>query len=69
VPKRKLHKKPAVGSTFKKRFHGKEYTLFVEREGGRLCFRVGGRTYGTPTGAAKSITRYEVNGWAFWKID
>jgi Restriction Enzyme Adenine Methylase Associated len=30
--------------------------------------RVGGRTYNTPTGAAKAITSREVDGWLFWKL-
>lgn len=30
--------------------------------------RVGGRTYETPTGAAKAITYGEVDGWIFWKL-
>jgi hypothetical protein len=69
MPKRKPHKKPAVGSSFKKKFNGSEYTLFVEQIGDRLCFRVRGRMYPTPTAAAKSITGYEVNGWEFWNMD
>jgi hypothetical protein len=30
--------------------------------------RVRGRTYETPTGAAKAITNREVDGWIFWKL-
>jgi hypothetical protein len=30
--------------------------------------RVRGRTYQTPTGAAKAITNGEVDGWIFWKL-
>ena len=34
-----------------------------------IGYEVNGRVFQTPSGAAKSITRTEVNGWGFWRID
>lgn len=30
--------------------------------------RLWGRTYSTPSGAARAITQREVDGWLFWKL-
>lgn len=46
-------------------YKGKEYKAWVRTNGG-IRFR--GRTYDTPSGAAKVIIeRGAVNGWNFWK--
>ena len=34
-----------------------------------VAFRVGATNFSTPSAAAKFITKNEVNGWVFWKID
>jgi hypothetical protein len=68
MPKRKPRKPPKIGAEFVREFKGKRHTLKVVDEDGRVGYRVGAKTYRSPTGAAKSITGTEVNGWSFWKI-
>ena len=48
------------------RHQGRQYSgrATVTEEGIRLW----GRTYSTPTAAAKAITQREVDGWLFWKL-
>jgi hypothetical protein len=63
------HTGPKAGTIFEKRFRGRFYKLTVTTSFGKHAFDLGGRTFKTPTAAAKSITKYEVNGWKFWGID
>ena len=66
---RKSRPLPGIGSTFKKEYKGESYTLKVVQEEGKLMYYLGGKCYASPSSAAKSVTKTEVNGWRFWGID
>jgi hypothetical protein len=68
MPKRKRRNPPPVGAIFERAYQGHTYRLRVVDKDGDRWFEVGGRTYATPSGAAKSITKHDVNGWVFWRI-
>lgn len=59
---------PLAGSKFEKKYKGKPYTLEVVKSEVGVSFKLKGAIYLTPTAAAKSITKTEVNGWHFWRI-
>jgi hypothetical protein len=69
MAKRKIHKPPTVGKLYKGKHKGILYnmTAVATKEG--IQYRMSGRLFKTPTAAAKSITRFEVNGWKFWNMD
>ena len=69
MPRLKKRRSPSVGSKYTKRFKGKLYEMVVSRVGGGIGYSVSGKTYKSPSAAAKSITKMEVNGWRFWKIN
>jgi hypothetical protein len=70
MPNRKQHKLPKLGATFERKWHDKLYRLkVIAQKDGKIAFEVAGDVFATPSGAAKSITKQEVNGWAFWRID
>jgi hypothetical protein len=60
---------PKAGSTFKRDYQGKSYTLSVVEQGGRFLYRLKGETFNSPSAAAQSLTKHAVNGWVFWKMD
>jgi hypothetical protein len=60
---------PRIGTVFAKKYRGNIYRLTVVRSSGEIAFKVAGQTFKTPTAAAKSITKHEINGWKFWSID
>ena len=60
---------PELGSVFEKKYHGKIYKLKVVNSITGIAYEIDGLLFKTPTAAAKSITKNEVNGWEFWKID
>ncbi len=62
------HKDPKAGNEFTVTFKGKEYTLKVIKGENGAEYKVGKNTFNSPSGAAKSITENQVNGWKFWKI-
>jgi len=68
MARRKNHKAPAHGAIFKKAFCGVEYSLTVRHTKDGIRYVTGGTEYNTPSGAAKSIVKAEVNGWRFWGI-
>jgi hypothetical protein len=69
MPKTKVNQMPPVGSIFHRTFNRKIHELtIVATERGGVAFMVNGNVFNTPTAAAKSITRYEVNGWVFCKL-
>ena len=59
----------ATGTAVLARHAGKTYVGRITEEGeievqrGRRVIR------GTPSGTAKAITGWEVNGWVFWKVE
>lgn len=73
------HKTPRVGSKFTRERDGKTHELevvYVDAAGraadagaGNIRYRLdGGTDYLSPSGAAKAITKCEVNGWTYWRI-
>lgn len=67
IPKKRSN--PKVGSEFVKNYKGKAFKLKVVKTESGIGFEVAGTVYSSPSTAAKSFTRSEVNGWKFWKID
>jgi hypothetical protein len=59
---------PKAGVTIDRTFAGKQYRLKVADSPDGLVYELNGRIYKTPTAAAKSITKFEVNGWRFWHM-
>jgi hypothetical protein len=68
MPINKERKLPHIGKTYTRVFSGKSYTVKVVRANNGVAYNLGGNTFVTPTAAAKSITKYDVNGWRFWRI-
>jgi hypothetical protein len=69
MPKNKIRVTPTVGSVFQKKFNGKIYLLTVIKSSNGVAYNIGNLIFATPTAAAKSIQKTEVNGWKFWKMD
>ena len=69
MSRKKQHKIPKRGATFERKWRDKLYRLRVISKGGVAAFEVEERIFATPSAAAKSITKQEVNGWRFWHID
>jgi hypothetical protein len=69
MPIHKTRSSLKAGTEFAKEFRGKTYRLKVVKSEGRVAYELGGAIYSSPSGAAKSLTKAEVNGWRFWKID
>jgi len=69
MARKKKRRSPSVGIKYAKRFKGKIYKMVVSRIDGGIGYTVSGKTYKSPSTAAKSITKTEVNGWIFWKMD
>jgi len=69
MPKTKKRKKPALGKTFIKIYKNKEFKMVVVINNGKIGYKVNDQIFKSPSGAAKSITEQEVNGWRFWNID
>ena len=65
MPRRKKRTSPTSGKIFKKKYKGKIYEMKVVARDKGVAFSVGGKIYKTPTGAAKSITKIDVNGLVF----
>jgi hypothetical protein len=69
MPKSKIHRTPKIGSAYERKFKGATYRMVVVDVKGRLGYRIGNVTFPSPSAADKSVTKVEVNGWRFWKID
>lgn len=69
MAKKKEREMPTVGSSFKKKYKGKTYELVVVDNSGIIGYQLEDTIFKSPTGAAKSITGHEINGWSFWKMD
>lgn len=63
------HVMPKVGTVYEKKYKGKLFKLTVVRASGKTAFDYSGQAFDTPTAAAKTITKHEINGWKFWGID
>ena len=66
---RKQRQNPKVGSEHVKEYKCKIYKLRVIKMGGSIAYELGGEVFPSPSSAAKSVTKGEVNGWKFWSID
>lgn len=67
-----IHKKretPVIGYVFERKYHNQIYRLKVINSGTGVAYELNGKTFKTPTAAAKSLTNSEVNGWEFWERD
>lgn len=69
MPQKKAHDLPKVGTVFEKRYKKTFHRLTIVKTEGGVGFKVAGKTFRTPTGAAKSITGSDVNGWMWWGIE
>jgi hypothetical protein len=69
MPAAKQRPNPKAGSEFVKEYKGKTYKLKVVKVDRGAGFQLRGTIFSSPSSAAKSITKTEINGWRFWKID
>ena len=69
MPKRKSRPVPEPGTIRKRVYKGESYTMEVVEDGGKIGYRVKDIVYPSPSAAAKSITKTEVNGWLFWRLE
>jgi hypothetical protein len=69
TPQHKKHKLPRVGSTYERSYKGKVFRMELVSIKDKLHYRVSGNDFRSPSGAAKSITNTEVNGWNFWHME
>jgi Protein of unknown function (DUF2924) len=67
--KRKHRKLPSIGAKFERKWRNALYRMRVVKEAGKAAFEVQGQVFASPSAAAKSVTKQEVNGWRFWHID
>lgn len=59
---------PRINTEFERDYEGIKYKLKVVATSEGLRYELNGHLYKTPTAAAKTITKYEVNGWRFWHM-
>lgn len=69
MPAAKQRPKPTAGIEFVKKYNRKTYKLKVVKAEGDIGYELGGKLFTSPSSAAKSLTKTEVNGWKFWNID
>lgn len=69
MPKIIARKIPPIGKFYTRKFANKEYKMQIVENNGKVGFKVNNTIYNSPSGAAKSIMKQEVNGWRFWKMD
>jgi hypothetical protein len=60
---------PKVGSQYKVSYLGIMRTLHVIERDGKICYKMAGKIYSSPSGAAKALLKGSVNGWKYWKMD
>jgi len=59
---------PKPGSKYERKWKEQIYEMRVIKEGETIKFMVDSKKFSSPTGAAKHITKQEVNGWRFWHL-
>ena len=59
---------PRAGAVFEHTYSGKHFKLKVVAFNDGVAYELNGKIYETPTAAAKTITKYDVNGWLFWHM-
>ena len=67
--KAKQRKVPKIGAIFVRKYRKHEYRMEVVEKDGETGFKVGGKIFGSPSGAARHVTGGETNGWRFWKME
>lgn len=57
------------GMVLEKKYNGKQYRLYIIREGDELSFKLDNRTFSSMTAAAKHVvgSAREISGPRFWK--
>jgi len=68
MPPRIERKVPKAGEVFEGTFAKKKYRLKVIQLSDGIAYELDRCIFKTPTAAAKSITKFEVNGWRFWHM-
>ena len=69
MPKRKQHRTPKANSIFEREYLGKTYRMRVIETQQGVAYEVGGHKFRSPTAAARSLVKYHINGWRFWKME
>jgi ribosomal protein L2 len=63
---------PLLGTVFTREYKGKirqAKVVDVDSENGRVKLEVEGIIYDSPTAAARSFVRNQVDGWIWWHMD
>jgi hypothetical protein len=59
-----------VGQQFNHKFQGgARHTMTVVRMGKGIGYEVNGNVFQSPTGAARHLAKWDVNGYRFWNMD
>ena len=69
MPKRRVRAQPSIGSDYVRVYKGDTFKMLVVADGPKLAYRVGEADHASPSAAAKAITKTEVNGWTFWRME
>jgi hypothetical protein len=69
MPAAKKRSNPKIGTEFIREYRNKTHKLKVVKAAGVVAYELDGTVYSSPSAAAKSLTKGEVNGWKFWKIE
>lgn len=69
MPAAKDRVTPKVGTVFVREYKHKTHKLKVVKAQGGVAYELNGTVYTSPSAAAKSLTKGEINGWRFWKIE
>ena len=69
MPTRKERSNPKVGCEYVRKFKNKTYKLKVIKTREGIAYDLNDTVFSSPSAAAKSITKTEMNGWKFWKMD
>lgn len=69
MPAAKDRPNPKVGTEFVRDYKRKTHKLKVVKASGGVAYELNGTVYPSPSAAAKSLTKGEINGWRFWRID
>jgi hypothetical protein len=60
---------PTVGKVYDREYGGQIHRMKVVKIGSKVQYEVNGEVFPTPSAAGKHVTKNEVNGWIFWRID
>ena len=68
MPAAKRRATPWIGTEFIRDYKRKSYKLKVVKASDGVGYELNGTVYSSPSSAAKSLTKGEVNGWKFWRM-